>query len=87
MVKSEILDRIVASNSICSRRSTSVAAAAAPGARLTIPDGQAATVDQILEKYVAAIGGADSMKTVTSRVPLCECSFMWLRFEPTNGFA
>src|SRR5580692_3279509 len=30
------------------------AAAAAPGA----PQGQAATVDQILEKYVAAIGGA-----------------------------
>jgi photosynthetic reaction center cytochrome c subunit len=43
-------------------------AAAAPGARLAIPDGQAPTVDQILEKYVAAIGGADAMKKVTSRV-------------------
>jgi hypothetical protein len=39
-------------------------AAAAPG----LPPGQAATVDQILEKYVAAIGGADAMKKVTSRV-------------------
>ena len=38
--------------------------AAAPGA----PQAQAATVDQILEKYVAAIGGADAMKKVTSRV-------------------
>jgi photosynthetic reaction center cytochrome c subunit len=39
-------------------------AAAAPGA----PQAQAATVDQILEKYVAAIGGADAMKKVTSRI-------------------
>jgi photosynthetic reaction center cytochrome c subunit len=43
-------------------------AAAAPGARLATPDGQAATVDQILEKYVAAVGGADAMKKITSRV-------------------
>jgi photosynthetic reaction center cytochrome c subunit len=47
---------------------TPVTAVAAPGARLATPDGQAATVDQILEKYVAAIGGADAMKKVTSRV-------------------
>jgi len=37
-------------------------AAAAPGA----PQSQV-TADQILEKYVAAIGGADAMKKVTSR--------------------
>jgi hypothetical protein len=43
-------------------------AAAAPGAPVVTPGAQAATVDQILEKYVAAIGGADAMKKVTSRV-------------------
>jgi photosynthetic reaction center cytochrome c subunit len=46
-------------------------AAAAPGAPVANPGAQAATVataDQILEKYVAAIGGADAMKKVTSRV-------------------
>jgi photosynthetic reaction center cytochrome c subunit len=41
-----------------------VTAAVAPGA----PQGQAATVDQILEKYVAAVGGADAMKKVASRM-------------------
>lgn len=40
------------------------AAAAAPGAAAA----QAVTVDQILEKYVAAVGGADAMKKITSRV-------------------
>jgi hypothetical protein len=39
-------------------------AAAAPGA----PPAQDVTVDQILEKYVAAVGGADAIKKVTSRV-------------------
>lgn len=39
-------------------------AAAAPGG----PPAQALTVDQILEKYVAAVGGADAIKKVTSRV-------------------
>jgi photosynthetic reaction center cytochrome c subunit len=43
-------------------------AAAAPGAPVVTPGAQTATVDQILEKYVAAIGGADAMKKVTSRV-------------------
>jgi len=36
-------------------------AAAAPGA-------PAVTVDQVLEKYVAAVGGADAMKKITTRV-------------------
>jgi hypothetical protein len=39
-------------------------AAATPGA----PPAPTATVDQILQKYVAAVGGADAMKKVTSRV-------------------
>jgi photosynthetic reaction center cytochrome c subunit len=37
---------------------------AAPGT----PPAQAASVDQILEKYVAAAGGADAMKKITTRV-------------------
>src|SRR5580658_9454892 len=40
------------------------AAAAAPGAT----QAAAPTVDQILEKYVTAVGGADAMKKVASRV-------------------
>ncbi|MGA3241592.1 MAG: c-type cytochrome [Bryobacteraceae bacterium] len=47
---------------------SSATAAAAPGAPVANPGAQGATVDQILEKYVAAIGGADAMKKVTSRV-------------------
>jgi hypothetical protein len=40
------------------------AAAATPGA----PQAQAPTADQLLEKYVTAVGGADAMKKVTTRV-------------------
>jgi photosynthetic reaction center cytochrome c subunit len=46
----------------------SPALAAAAATTPPAPQAQAATVDQILEKYVAAIGGADAMKKVTSRV-------------------
>jgi len=40
------------------------AAAATPG----VPQAQAPTVDQILDKYVAAVGGADAIKKVTTRI-------------------
>jgi photosynthetic reaction center cytochrome c subunit len=40
---------------------------ASPAPAAATPGAQAATVDQILEKYVAAVGGADAMKKVTSR--------------------
>ncbi len=39
-----------------------------PSASATAPARPAATVDQILEKYVAAVGGAGAIKKVTSRV-------------------
>jgi hypothetical protein len=42
----------------------SPASPAAPGT----PSAQAPTVDQILEKYVVAVGGADAMKKITTRV-------------------
>ena len=42
-------------------------APAKPAAVTSAPAGTAPTVDQILDKYVAAVGGADAMKKVTSR--------------------
>lgn len=39
-----------------------------PEARPTASGGPAATPDEIIAKYVAAVGGADAMKKVTSRV-------------------
>jgi len=41
---------------------------AKPEARPAAPSGTAPTVDEIIAKYVAAVGGEDAMKKVTSRV-------------------